>query len=59
MLNFRIWKLPEKIKCMRYMYVLCGNMMNDPQHCCLYSPLGYLELEKITSDFTFFSLLYL
>ena len=27
---------------MRYMYVLCGNMMNDPQHCCLYSPLGYL-----------------
>ena len=28
------------------MYVLCGNMMNDPQHCYLYSPLCYLDFFK-------------
>ena len=37
---------------MRYMYVLCGNMMNDPQHCCLYLPLCYLDAKhtKYTSE---------
>ena len=36
---------------MRYMYVLCGNMMNDPQHCCLYSPQGYLATRLAIATF--------
>ena len=43
-------EITKKIKCMRYMYVLCGNMMNDPQHCCLYSPLCHLNGGWIVRD---------
>ena len=40
------------------MYVLCGNMMNDPQHCCLFASVlfrfNYHQFEFILQSYWYY-----